>query len=157
MHLKINESGTKPPGINGTMWRRHLAYLLSFEYHDIDDDGFNILGFPGGISGKEPSCQCRRHKRHRFDLWVRKIPWRRKWQPTPVCLTWTITWTEEPGGLQSRGLQRVRHDWVLKYKFLKNLCSGDEIMKISVLNPHTWLMFTWYGQIENYFSQEYFL
>ena len=27
---------------------------------------------------------------------------------------WEIPWTEEPGGLQSRGLQRVRHDWVTK-------------------------------------------
>ena len=25
-------------------------------------------------------------KRHGFDSWVRKIPWRRKWQPTPVFL-----------------------------------------------------------------------
>ena len=30
------------------------------------------------LSGKESSCQCRRHG---FDLWVRKIPWKRKWQP----------------------------------------------------------------------------
>ena len=30
--------------------------------------------------------QCRRHKRHRFDPWVGKIPWRRIWQPTPVFL-----------------------------------------------------------------------
>ena len=44
------------------------------------------MGFPGGASGKEPTCQCRRHKRLRFDLWVRKIPWRRAWQPTPVFL-----------------------------------------------------------------------
>ena len=43
-------------------------------------------GFPGCASGKEPACQCRRHKRCRFDPWVRKIPWRRAWQPTPVFL-----------------------------------------------------------------------
>ena len=30
-------------------------------------------GFPGGASGKEPACQCRRHKRHGFNPWVRKI------------------------------------------------------------------------------------
>ena len=34
-------------------------------------------------SGKESACQCRRL---RFDPWIRKIPWRRKWQPTPVFL-----------------------------------------------------------------------
>ena len=40
--------------------------------------------FSGGASGKEPACQCRRGKRHEFDPCVGKIPWRRKWQPTPV-------------------------------------------------------------------------
>ena len=44
-------------------------------------------GFPSGASGKEPACQHRRHKRRRFHLWARKIPWRRKWQPTPVFLS----------------------------------------------------------------------
>ena len=43
-------------------------------------------GFPCGASGKESTCQCRRCKRHEFDPWVRKIPWRRAWQPTPVFL-----------------------------------------------------------------------
>ena len=43
-------------------------------------------GFPGGASCKESTCQCRRHKRPGFDPWVGKIPWRRKWQPTPVFL-----------------------------------------------------------------------
>ena len=43
-------------------------------------------GFPGGASGKELACQHRRCKRLRFDPWVGKIPWRRKWQPTPVFL-----------------------------------------------------------------------
>ena len=37
-------------------------------------------------SDKEPACQCRRCKRPGFDPWVRKIPWRRAWQPTPLFL-----------------------------------------------------------------------
>ena len=41
-------------------------------------------------------------------------PWRRKWQPTPVFLPGKVPWTEEPGGLQSVGLQRVRHDRAAK-------------------------------------------
>ena len=40
------------------------------------------VGFPGGASGKEPDCQCRRHERHGFHPWVRKIPWRMAWLPT---------------------------------------------------------------------------
>ena len=43
-------------------------------------------GFPGGVSGKELACQCRRCKRHGFDPWVGKISWRRAWQPTLVSL-----------------------------------------------------------------------
>ena len=54
-----------------------------------------IKGFPGGASGKEPICQRRRCKRCRFNPWIGKIPWRRKWQPTPVFLTWKITRREE--------------------------------------------------------------
>ena len=42
--------------------------------------------FPGGASGKEPACQCKRPKRHKFDPWIRKIPWRRAWLPIPVFL-----------------------------------------------------------------------
>ena len=67
--------------------------------------------FPGGASGKEPACQCRRHKRCRFDPWVGKIPWRRAWQATPVFLPGKSPWAKGPGGLHSIGLQRVGHDW----------------------------------------------
>ena len=62
-----------------------------------------ILVFPVGASGEEPSCQSRRPKRCRFNPWVRKIPWRRVWQPTPVFLPGKIPWTEEPG----TGVHRV--------------------------------------------------
>ena len=34
----------------------------------------DILGFPGGASGKGPTCQCRRHKKHRFNPWVGRSP-----------------------------------------------------------------------------------
>ena len=43
----------------------------------------NSLGLAGGASGKEPACQCRRCG---FDPLVRKIPWRKNWQPTLVFL-----------------------------------------------------------------------
>ena len=46
-----------------------------------------------------------------FDPWVGKIAWRRAWQHTPIFLSGESPWTEEPGGLQSMGSQRVRHDW----------------------------------------------
>ena len=44
----------------------------------------NIGKYRGlGLSGKESACQSRRLG---FDPWIRKIPWRRKWQPTAAFL-----------------------------------------------------------------------
>ena len=63
-HLAINAHDTYEIGI-ATM------LLLSLVF---------ALGFPGG---SVVMSQCRRCG---FDPWVRKIPWRRKWQPTPVFL-----------------------------------------------------------------------
>ena len=64
-----------------------LLFGRVFEYQHcgpvLESDG-GI--FPGGASGKQHACQCRRHKRHGFDPWLRKIPWRRAWQLTPVFL-----------------------------------------------------------------------
>ena len=60
----------EPPG-------KPLSSLTSANYSLIDK------GIPGGTSGKELACQCRRWKRCGFDPWVRKIPWRRARQPTP--------------------------------------------------------------------------
>jgi len=57
---------------------------------------------PGGASGKEPTCQCRREKRCGFHP-VGKVPWRRAWLPTPVFLL------GESRGQPIRS-QRVKHD-----------------------------------------------
>ena len=58
------------------------------------------------LSGKEPTCQCRRCV---FDPWVEKIPLEKVVATHSSILAWEIPWTEEPGGLQSMGLQRVRY------------------------------------------------
>ena len=50
------------------------------------DESMEPWVFPGSTSGKESACQCRRHKRCRFNPWIRKIPWRRTWKSTPVFL-----------------------------------------------------------------------
>ena len=59
--------------------------------------------FPVGSAGKEATCQRRRHKRHQFDLWVRKLPWRRKWQPTPVFLPRNFHGQESLAGYGPQG------------------------------------------------------
>jgi len=71
---------------------------------------YSLWGFSGGASGKGPACQCKRRKRHRFNLWVRKIPWGRAWQPTLVFLP-----GESQGQRSLAGYSpyrcRVSHDW----------------------------------------------
>ena len=43
-------------------------------------------GLPRWLSDKESARQCRRYRARGFDPWIRRSPWRRKWQPTPVSL-----------------------------------------------------------------------
>ena len=88
------EEGTMKPWLHADpQWWHWLILKISYSgvWHEVLMSCFNRSlgcgrGFPGGTSGKEPACQCRRHKRHKFYPWVRKIPWRRAWQPTPVFL-----------------------------------------------------------------------
>ena len=59
---------------------------------------FKLFGLPRWLSSEEPACQSRRPKGFGFGSWVGKIPWRRKWQPTPVFL---------PGNPMDRGAWRA--------------------------------------------------
>ena len=57
------------------------------------------------VSGKESACQCRRHG---SDPWVGKIPLEEEMATHSRILAWKIPRTEEPGRLQSMGLQKRR-------------------------------------------------
>ena len=70
----------------GFLHCRQILYHLSHQGSPKNIKQYQSLGFPGGASGKEPTCQFRRPKRHGSDPWVRKIPWRREWQTAPVFL-----------------------------------------------------------------------
>ena len=70
------------------------------------------MGLPRWLSGKEFTCQCRRNKRCGFKPYVGKILW--KVATHSSILAWETPWTEEPGGLQSMGWQRVRHGLATK-------------------------------------------
>ena len=73
-------------------------------------------GFPGGASGKESACQCRKHKRQVRSLgWEDSLEW--EMASHSSILAWEIPWTEEPGGLQSIRLQVVRHNGATKNRF----------------------------------------
>ena len=59
------------------------------------------------------------------ETWVRSLGWedlwRRAWQPTPVFSSGESPWTEEPGGLQSMGSQRVGQDLATKHSTETNI------------------------------------
>ena len=62
-----------------------------------------------GASNEESTCQCRRRKRHGFHLYVGKIPWSRKWQPTPVFLLGKSHGQRSLVGYSPWGRERVGH------------------------------------------------
>ena len=67
-----------PPGLDPSLSHPFLSDRYLFTRYPPHAEGF-----PGGASGKEPTCQCGRPG---FHPWVGKIPWRRAWQPTAVFL-----------------------------------------------------------------------
>ena len=82
-----------------------------------------LMGFPGGTRGKEPICHCRRRKRHGFDPWVWKIPWRRAQQPIPEFL---------PGESQE---QRSR------VSYSPQVCKESDTTEATE-HAHTWALHT---------------
>ena len=57
-------------------------------------------GLPRWLSSEESACQWRRHE---FNPWVGKTPWRRKWQPTPVSLPGESRGRRSLAGCSPRG------------------------------------------------------
>ena len=80
------------------MWLVKQTFLFYFAFQSKEipihfnhtNPGIQIiLGLPWWLVGKESACNvgdCLQYRRRGFDPWVRKIPWKRKWQPTPVFL-----------------------------------------------------------------------
>ena len=62
--------------------KEHVDWVISKQAYKRKGVDTEIWGFPCSSVGKD-CLQCRRPV---FDSWVRKIPWRRKWKPTPVLL-----------------------------------------------------------------------
>ena len=67
------------------------------------------------------------------EIWVQSLGWEDPLEKEMAIhssiLVWKISWTEEPGGLQSTGLQRVGHDWVTNTYLLT--VNGTSIIQMS--------------------------
>ena len=88
-------------------FRQYAGAYLNGPRHLVEV--YHIQGLPWRLSGSESTCQC---KRHGFNPWVRKIPWRRKWQPTLVIFPGKSDGQRSLVGYSSRVLKRVGHDLV---------------------------------------------
>ena len=82
-------------------------FALSSSWRAVDHGGR-----PWWLSGKEPACQCRRCG---FDPWLGS-PLEMEMATHSSILAWEISYTEEPGGLPSMGLQRVGHNLTTKHQ-----------------------------------------
>ena len=94
----------EPGGLQSTGSQR-VRWLNYFTFTFEGD------GLPWWLSGKESTCQ-----RHRFNLWVRKISWRRKWQPTQYFCLGNPRNRVLQSRLQSMRSQKVDHDWTTKHQ-----------------------------------------
>ena len=126
----------------------HLGFLLCYLLRVLCVcvlyvDLWSIFGTSRWCSGKESTCQCRRLKRCGFDLWVGKISWRRKWQPTHSHLenpmhrgAW---WATVPGVAKESDMIEHTHTWSILSLFWKSIVRfvsrsvflhvGDHLMK----------------------------
>ena len=96
------------PMHSGPMWR---GWPELAPQGPILIDARSCLQFPGGASCVAQMVKCQPAMR---ETWVRPLGWEdpleKEMAPHSSTLAWNIPWTEEPGGLQSMGSQRVGHN-----------------------------------------------
>ena len=90
----------RPPGLAGHGW---APFCLSASFSSPVK-----LGFPSSSDSKESACNAGGPE---FSPWVRQIPWRRKWQPTPVFLPGEFHGQRSLAGYSPWGCKRFGHDW----------------------------------------------
>ena len=100
-----------------------LSYLL-----------YKLMGFPGGARGKEPACQCRRHKRHGFNPWVRKFPWKLQYPCLENPLGRRFWWTTVHRVAKSptRLKQHSTHTHILTQKSHSQVFTQEKLKYVSI-------------------------
>ena len=110
---------------------------------------YQLRGLPRYHSGTDSVCQHRRRKRHGFSPWVRKIPWRRKWQPIPVFLPGEFHGQRSLAGNNPWGhresdkaeWQRTNtHTWILQLRMARTFRAGLTLSELG--STPSWLPWT---------------
>ena len=87
---------------------------------------------PRRYSGKESACHCRRYKSHGLDTWVRKIPWRRKWQSAPIYWPGKFQRQRSRAGYSPRGHKEwdtTEHACTIKGKTVRSCLASIPSMR----------------------------
>ena len=88
------------------------------------------MELPCWLNGKESACQC---KRHGFNPWAKKMPWRRKWRPIPGFLPGKSQGQRSLAGYSPWGHKRVKHDSVTKQQPPPSLFTTLSCLKLFCL------------------------
>ena len=134
MRLKQNRWGCRVAASCNFCKKMMVSYTCSSHSSAVLRGHGLALGLPRWLSGKIP-LPMQKTRMCEFE----EFPWRRKWQPSPIFLPGESPRTEEPGGLQSMGSQRIGHDWATKHKQLR-VCTGVNWLATQVETP--WVIWT---------------
>ena len=104
---KVGQPVTPHPPVHGAAFQECSLWRM-------------LWGFPGSSESKESACQCRSFRSHGFNPWVRKIPWRRAWQPTPAFLPRESHGQKTLVSYSPWAHKRVRHNLVTKQQITTN-------------------------------------
>ena len=111
-------------------------------------------GFPGGtVAKKKSTCQCRRYQRLGFVPWVRKIPWRRRWQPSPVFLPGEFHGQKilagySPWGRKELNIAEHTHTHIYTYTYILfqilSIMGYDKVLSIVPILCSGFLLLTYF-------------
>ena len=100
------------------------------------------LGFPAGSDSKESVCNA--------GTWVQSLgledPLEKEIATHSSILSWRILWTEEPGGLQSTGSERVGHNWRIHTSFKTLILALGSPSLLSTVQPHAKTFWPYFSQ-----------
>ena len=100
-------------------------------------------GLPWWFSGKEPTCQGRRQQKMQSPYPVREDPLEEGMTTYSKILAWKAPWTEEHGGLQSMGWQRIRLDCTHSTSIQWNISQPYNMNFVLIHPKHAWALKTY--------------
>ena len=142
---RVTMGEKRPKGNKRTIFKyltgRHVERLWT---HCFSSSGLRssiARGLPRRRSGKERTCQCRKHQRLGFDPWVGNISWRREWQPTPVFLPGKSRGQRSLAGYSPWGLKESDMTEYLSTKTF--IVSGNGEVGVNLIYNPVWGLLTW--------------